>query len=304
MPADTNIVINLNKPPDITSHDAVSRVKRLLGVRKAGHAGTLDPLATGVLLVCLNEATKITRFLMGMEKQYRARVKLGERTDTFDAQGKVIDRREVPRLKKSEIEGCVSMFSGRIMQKPPMYSAIKIGGKTLHRLARKGIEIERPARSVEIYEIKVLDVDLPYFELLVSCSSGTYVRTLCDDIGRKIGTGAQLFALERTRIGSFALEDSVTIGDLSGDVLDAAPEGGPFSSIDSALSRLPEIIFNEEEYRLLRNGVRIRSRKIEKIPEESHLRLKGPQGDLFGIGRIDSGLVRVERLFNLPLNYQ
>ena len=304
MPEDINIVINLNKPPDITSHDAVSLVKRLLGVRKAGHAGTLDPLATGVLLVCLNEATKITRFLMGMEKQYRARVKLGERTDTCDSQGKVIDRREVPPLKKSEIEGCVSMFSGRIVQKPPMYSAIKIGGKTLHRLARKGIEIERPERSVEIYEIRVLDVDLPFFELLVSCSSGTYVRTLCDDIGKKMGTGAHLFALERTRIGSFALEDSTTIGALNGDLPAATPEGGSFSSIDSALARLPEMILDEAEYRLLRNGVRIRSRKTGEFPEESHLRLKGPQGNLFGIGRINSGLVRLERLLNLPLNYQ
>lgn len=295
-----NVIINLSKPPRITSHEAVSLVKRRLGVKKAGHAGTLDPLATGILLVCLNEATKVSRFLMDMDKEYRARVKLGERTDTCDSQGTVIERKEVPQLAESEIEEAVSTFRGMIMQKPPMYSAIKIGGKTLHRLARKGIEIERPERSVQIYDIRVLEVELPYFDLLVSCSRGTYIRTLCDDIGTKLGTGAHLSALERTRIGIFMLRDAVTIEGLSAE--ESAPGSGrsSFCSIDHALSRLPEIIFDEKEYSLIRNGVPVRLPEPWRLAEESVVRLKDPSKNLFGIGRIDAGVVRVERLLHLP----
>jgi tRNA pseudouridine55 synthase len=300
MPDDTNIIINLDKPLHITSHDAVSRVKRIFGVRKAGHAGTLDPLATGILLVCLNEATKITRFLMDMDKEYSALVKLGERTDTCDSQGTVIERRDVPELTKAQIEDAASVFRGTIMQKPPMYSAIKIGGKTLHRLARKGIEIERPERRVEIYDIRVRAVDLPYFDLSVSCSKGTYIRTLCDDIGSRLGTGAHLAALERTRIGFFALEDAVTIEGLNKEGLALAPNGRSFYSIDRALSRLPEIILEEPEHRLMSNGIRIRSQRADGLPDDSFIRLKGPSGNLFGIGRIKAGVVGVERLLHLP----
>ncbi|MEJ2685400.1 MAG: tRNA pseudouridine(55) synthase TruB [Candidatus Sulfobium sp.] len=299
-----NGIINLNKPPHITSHDAVSRVKRQLGVKKAGHAGTLDPLATGILLVCMNEATKVSRFLMDMDKEYRARVKLGERTDTCDSQGRVIDRRDVPDLAKAEIEETVSMFGGTIMQRPPMYSAIKIGGKTLHRLARKGIEIERPERRVQIYDIRVLEVDLPYFDLLVSCSRGTYIRTLCDDIGTRLGTGAHLSALERTRIGFFTLKDAVTIEGLNGEESALASDSRSLCSIDCALSRLPEIIFDEPEYRLIRNGVPIRLRKAGELTDGSSIRLKDPSKNLFGIGRINAGVVRVERLLHLPPKFE
>jgi tRNA pseudouridine55 synthase len=299
MPGDNNLIINFNKPLHITSHDAVSRVKRLLGARKAGHAGTLDPLATGILLVCLNEATKITRFLMDMDKEYSARVKLGERTDTCDSQGTVIERREVPELTQARIEEVASMFRGVIMQKPPMYSAIKIGGKTLHRLARKGIEIERPERRVEIYDIRVREVDIPYFDLSVSCSKGTYIRTLCEDIGTRLGTGAHLAALERTRIGPFALEDSVTIEGLEKEGSPLSSDSRSFCSIDRALSRLPEIMLDESDYRLLRNGVRIKSKKEDGLPDDSFIRLKGPTGNLFGVGRLEAGIIGVERLLHL-----
>lgn len=299
VPCAESIVINLNKPPDITSQKAVSRVKRLLGVKKAGHAGTLDPLATGVLLVCLNEATKITRFLMDTEKEYIARVKLGEKTDTGDSQGRVIGRKDVPLIDRTEIEKCATMFSGGIMQKPPMYSAVKIGGKTLHRLARKGIEIERPERRVEIYDIRILDVDLPYFDLQVTCSRGTYMRTLCEDIGTALGTGAHLTALERTRSGFFSVRESVTIGDLERGRAAMTPDGRSFFSIDGALTQLPDRAFDESECKLLRNGVPVRSEKAHGLPEGSYLRLKDPGGNLFGIGRINAGLVRVERLLHI-----
>ena len=299
MPNDANIVINLNKPPDITSQEAVSRVKRLLGAKKAGHAGTLDPLATGVLLICMNEATKISRFLTDMDKEYRVRVKLGERTDTCDSQGKVIATEDVPQLGRAEIERCVSMFRGVIMQKPPMYSAIKIGGKALHRLARKGIEIERPERRIEVYDIRVLEVELPYFGLLVSCSKGTYIRTLCDDVGKSLGPGAHVVELRRTKIGFFALDHAVTIEGLGGESPAIIPDSRSFYSIDQSLSRMPEIILDESDYGLIKNGVPVRMKKDCGFRDETYLKLKDPLGNLFGIGRINDGFIRVERLLHL-----
>lgn len=298
MPDKSNIIINLDKPPDITSQCAVSSVKRIVGARKAGHTGTLDPLATGILLICLNEATKVTRFLMDMDKEYRAIVKLGERTDTCDAQGTVIERNAVPHFGEAEIDKALSNFRGVIMQKPPMYSAVKIAGKTLHKLARKGIEVERPDRRVQIYDIRILGLDLPYFEISASCSKGTYIRTLCDDIGTVLGTGAHLAGLKRTRIGPFSLKDAVTIEDLKREGTVAAPDGRSFYSIDSALSRLPEIRFDQSECRMIRNGLRIRPVKV-KVPDGSYLKLKDLSGNFLGIGRMEAGLIRVERLLHL-----
>lgn len=298
-----NVIINLNKPSGITSQQAVTKVKRLFGSRKAGHAGTLDPMATGVLLVCLNEATKITRFLSDMDKQYNARVKLGERTDTYDSQGRIIEKKDISSLTEAEVTKTVMMFSGRIKQTPPMYSAVKVGGETLYKLARKGLEIKRPERFVEIYEIKIREIDLPYFDLTISCSKGTYIRTLCDDIGMRLGTGAHLVSLERTRIGSFGVEKAASFGDLvSSEVF--------FYSIDKALSILKEILLSETDYKKAKNGIQIISSlavcgrtptgEIHELNNDEFVRLKGPAGDLFGIGRVYSNnIIRIERILNL-----
>ena len=197
-----DLIINLNKSPGITSHQAVAQVKRLLGVKKAGHTGTLDPMATGVLLVCLNEATKVSRFLLDMDKQYRARVKLGERTDTYDSQGRVIEQKDASALTEDDVVSAVKMFEGSMTQKPPMYSAIKIQGKKLYELARKGIEIERQERHVRIYKLRVSGFNLPYFDLAISCSKGTYVRTLAEDIARALGTCGHVSLLRRLHVES------------------------------------------------------------------------------------------------------
>lgn len=292
-----NRIINLNKPSGISSHQAVTRIRRLLGVKKAGHAGTLDPLATGILLVCLGEATKITRFFLDMDKKYRARVKLGERTDTYDSHGRIIEQKDVSSVTEAELLSTVMMFRGRIGQKPPMYSAVKIRGKTLYRLARKGIEIDRPERSVEIYDISVPDVDLPYFDLVVSCSKGTYIRSLCDDIGMRLGTGAHMVALERVRIGAFGIEDSATFDAIERE--DFWMDEKSHSSIDAALSGLREIILESAAYEKARNGVQITSEKAREFYDDEFVRLKGPSGNLFGIGRTQQGVIRIERILNL-----
>ena len=178
-----NLVINLNKPKGITSQQAVTKLKHIFAARKAGHAGTLDPIATGILLVCLNEATKITRFLADADKEYLAVMKLGERTDTLDSEGKIIYKAPHFSVDKNLIETVLERFRGVIKQIPPMYSAIKVAGSPLYKLARKGIEIERQHRSVNIYKLDMVGFAPPFLEIRALCSKGTYIRTLCDDIG-------------------------------------------------------------------------------------------------------------------------
>ncbi len=293
-----DLIINLNKPQGLTSHQAVAAVKRLLNVRKAGHTGTLDPLATGVLLVCLNEATKVSRFLLDMDKRYLARVKLGERTDTYDSEGNIIEERDASGLKEEDVVRAVRMFEGRITQKPPMYSAVKVRGRKLYQLARRGIEIERQERHVSVYELKVVDFDLPYFDLVISCSKGTYIRTLCNDIGNLIGTGAHLYRLERSAIGPFDIKDSARQEDLARkDFFEVRKKS--YYSIDEALLALREIVLDEEDYQRARRGIPIKGNKIRDLPCCDFVKLKSPHGALFGIGRIDSGDVRIERILNI-----
>lgn len=286
-----HVIINLNKPSGITSRQAVTKVQRLLGARKAGHAGTLDPQAKGVLLVCLNEATKVTRFLMDMDKQYKATVKLGERTDTCDAEGKVIEKKDISFLSESDLYETVRTFKGSILQKPPMYSALKIGGKTLYKLARKGIEIERAERTVHIYDIEISSIDIPYFDLTISCSKGTYIRSLCDDIGMKLGTGAHMASLERTAVGFFHIKDSFSFDDLpASEKL--------FYSIDQALAKLPEIKLADPDYQKAKHGVKVTLESFNLYNGE-FVKLKDPEGNLFAIGRAESDIISIERVLNL-----
>ena len=291
-----NIIINLNKPKGITSQQAVTRVKKLLGVRKAGHTGTLDPMATGVLLICLNEATKVSRFLLDKDKTYRARLKLGERTDTLDADGKLIETRDVPPFTPGHVVSVAEQFVGKIMQKPPMYSAVKRNGQPLYTLARKGIEVERAERPVEIYNIKLLQIDLPYVDIAVSCSKGTYIRTLCDEIGLMLGTGAHITALERTSIGAFTLGASVTFDRLGQGISDDAP---CVSSIDHALSDFSELMLDETDCNKARNGIPLSRDLVNEIPDNAHIRLKDPSGSLLGIGITQYEKISIERNFNL-----
>jgi tRNA pseudouridine55 synthase len=292
-----NIIINLNKPRGITSHKAVSRVKRLLGAKKAGHTGTLDPLATGVLLICLNEATKVSRFLLDMDKTYRAKVRLGVTTDTGDSEGRVVEEKAVAGLVEEELIRTVKSFSGLIKQKPPMHSAVKVGGVKLYDLARKGLVVERPERVVKIYDINVLNVDLPFLQLSVCCSKGTYIRTLCEDIGRALGTGAHLAALERTGAGPFDIEQSVTFDELEGGFFSSS---GKYScTIDAALWAMREVVLDAADCERARVGLQTPLREIDDLAEGSFVKLKGPSGNLFAIGRIQSHCLFIERLLNL-----
>ncbi|MBW2557295.1 MAG: tRNA pseudouridine(55) synthase TruB [Deltaproteobacteria bacterium] len=211
-----NGVLIIDKPSGRTSYDIVRDVKKLLGTKKVGHAGTLDPLATGVLTICVNEATKLAQFFSNDDKDYRATMLLGVRTDTLDIEGKVTERCEPqPHLQAGEIKGAVEGFVGRIEQRVPKYSAVKFKGKPLYKWTRQGVDIEPPLRKVDLYHINVEEVRIPYVTFTVSCSKGTYIRSLCADIGDRLGCGACLSALRRTRSGCFSEKDAISLEGLA-----------------------------------------------------------------------------------------
>lgn len=203
--------LNLNKPAAMTSHAVVARVRRSLGIKKLGHAGTLDPLATGVLVLCVGGATRLSEYVMESVKRYRALLRLGVTTDTYDAEGTVVRQRDPSRVTRNQIERALSQFIGPIEQVPPMYSAVKHNGRKLYELARAGKTVERRPRPVTIYELEVTHYVSPFLTLEVVCSPGTYVRSLAHDLGQALKVGASLAGLTRTASGMFTLENAVSL---------------------------------------------------------------------------------------------
>jgi len=209
-----NGVLIIDKPSGKTSYDVIRDVKKLLGTKKVGHAGTLDPLASGVLVICVNEATKLAQFFSNDDKDYSATMLLGVRTDTLDTDGKVIERLE-PHLQPEKIKDTVKSFAGRIEQRAPKYSAVKFKGQPLYKWTRRGVDVEPPLRKVDIYTIETGEIELPHVSFSVSCSKGTYIRSLCADIGDKLGCGACLAGLRRTRSGGFSEKDAMSLENLA-----------------------------------------------------------------------------------------
>jgi len=204
-------ILNINKSPGMTSFDVVARVKRITGERHTGHAGTLDPMATGVLPVCLGQATRVIEFLFDETKTYRAEVKLGITTDTYDSTGKILKTADASDITREMVETVLEKFRGQILQTPPMYSAIKHKGKPLYKLARSGIEVERESRPAYIYRLEFINWRPPVFSLEIVCGKGTYIRSLAHDIGEALGSGAVMTNLIRSRVGPFTIEDAITL---------------------------------------------------------------------------------------------
>ena len=246
--------LNVNKPLRLTSHDVVAQVRRrykeLTGSKKVGHAGTLDPLATGVLVLCLGGATRLSDYVMHTTKQYRAQIKLGQTTTTYDAEGDVVTEADASHITQADVEAILPQFTGDIQQIPPMYSAIKVDGQKLYDLARDGQTIERKARDITISSLKILSWQSPVFELDVVCSSGTYIRSLAYDIGQALGVGAYLSGLERLASGNFHVDSSLTLDTIMND--DSWLEH--IISPKDALSDRPSIILTPEELELIQNG--------------------------------------------------
>jgi tRNA pseudouridine55 synthase len=285
-------VLNLDKPGGLTSRQAVSRVKRELRVKKAGHAGTLDPMATGVLLVCIGEATKISSLLMDMPKTYEAELRLGQRTDTLDADGPIIEEREVSEIPGDAIGAALDSFRGLIRQTPPMYSAIKKDGRPLYELAREGRTVKRKEREVTIYEIECTGYQHPFLRIRVGCSRGTYIRTLAEDIAGRLGTVAHLSALRRTRVGLFNVEDASSL-----ERADAWQ--GDMVSIDRALVSIKEVVLGEEDFVRMQSGGFVNPEKYGMAGPAPALRLKSPRGELFAVGSSDRRRIKVERILHL-----
>lgn len=258
-----NGILLIDKPQGMTSHDVVRRVRRLLRIRRVGHTGTLDPLATGVLPVAVGEATRIVEFLMEGDKTYRAVLKLGETTTTQDADGEVLERRPVDGITMDAIVAAARSFEGVIRQLPPMYSALKKDGVPLYRLARQGIEVAREFRQVRIERLRIIAVDLPLVTLEVDCSKGTYVRTLCHDLGQAVGTGAHLVALRRTRTGEFTETDCIAL-----QQLEAEGSTAPlFLSMAEALRGMPAIEVDVDAAHRLADGVPPSAASVVAAPD-------------------------------------
>lgn len=265
----------INKESGITSHDVVAKVRRALKFKKIGHAGTLDPMATGVVVVALGKATRLIRFLKEI-KTYKAEVFLGITTDTLDAEGKITSQQEVT-VSKEEIEQVIQKYIGKIEQIPPMFSAVQQDGKRLYDLARQGIEVERKVRHTEIFDIKILSWDLPKFSIEVFCRSGTYIRTLADDIGRDLGCGAHLSKLERNNSNGFDISLALNIADLNTDNVNEH-----LLPIDFPLQHLDKLVLPDEEEEKYLNGI-----KLLKPDFPTGVKLvKNSQGKLLGIAQL------------------
>jgi tRNA pseudouridine55 synthase len=278
----------LDKPVGMSSNAALQEAKRLARAKKAGHAGTLDPLASGLLVVLFGEATKFAGPLLDADKEYLATLELGRRTSTGDAEGEVLEERPVA-VTPTQIEAALERFRGAIEQVPPMHSALKRDGVPLYKLARKGKTVERASRRVQIFELAMLGYQPPRLELRVRCSKGTYIRTLAEDIGAALGTGAHLAALRRSRSGAFRVEDALTLSELR-----AQPrEGWPLLALAALLAGFPATRLDAAAEARLRNGQAL---KISGL-QEGLCALYGADGALIGLARaLPEGLVRAVRL--------
>jgi len=287
-------ILLLDKPLGLSSNHALQRVKRLFDARKAGHTGSLDPLADGMLPICLGDATKISAYLLDADKYYRFRVRLGQTTATGDAEGEILETRSTEHVTREQIEQLLPRFVGEIEQLPPMYSALKHQGKRLYELAREGIEVEREPRKVTIHSLALGETELPEFELRVHCSKGTYVRTLAEDLGAALGCGAHVVALRRTGVGPYTdlrmytMEELERVAEQGHAALDAL-----LLPIDTALSAWPEVRVSADTAFYLRQGQAV---LIPKAPTEGWVRIyQGEQ--LLALGEVlDDGRITPRRL--------
>lgn len=259
-----NGIINIYKEAGFTSFDVVAKMRGILKIKKIGHTGTLDPDATGVLPVCIGNGTKLVELLADHDKEYVAELKLGIVTDTQDLSGTILEESEVNFTDK-QIQEAVESFIGEGMQIPPMYSAIKVNGKKLYELAREGKEIERKARPVCFHEIEILAIELPIVKLRVVCSKGTYIRTLCHDIGQKLGCGASMKSLERTRVGDFRIEEALTLKQLE-QYRDEGKLENIILSPDRVFQHISVVMAKKEYAKLLDNGNAIYPNMLEQSP--------------------------------------
>lgn len=296
-------VLLLDKPAGISSNDALIQAKRYFNAKKAGHTGTLDPFATGLLPLCFGEATKFSQDLLNADKTYETIVHLGIQTNTGDTEGEIVQELSVPDLTASQIEDVLERFRGEIKQTPPMYSALKREGRPLYEYARKGIELEREARDIVIHELILIEWQKPFLRLSVTCSKGTYIRVLGEDIGKAIGCGAHLKSLRRTRVGSLSLERAIGLSVLK-ETQESSQEikNGHLLPVDWLLSDSPVINLTDELASRYCNGQRLSVAKenIQVQSQSERYRVYSPSGVFMGTAVLRSdGVLAPERLVTL-----
>ena len=282
-----NGIIILDKPSGFTSFDAVAVMRGLSHQKKIGHTGTLDPMATGVLPVLLGKAAKALNFLPDTDKEYQAAFRLGERRDTGDITGEVVETNAAPVVLEA-LESVLPRFRGEISQVPPMYSAVSVGGKRLYELARKGVEVDRPARQVTISALELLSYDPETREgtLRVSCSKGTYIRTLIEDLAKAAGSCGTMTALRRTRACGFTLEDARSLEELKALAGEGKLEEVLFP-VERLFSQYPEVTVSAAQARRFENGGGLDLVRVRKAPQEGLCRVKSPEGEFLGLGNVD-----------------
>ena len=295
---DIDGVFLLDKPQGMSSNDIMQKVKRLFQANKAGHSGALDPLATGMLPICLGEATKFSQFLLDADKRYVVTAKLGERTDTSDAEGQVVETRPV-NVETSQILTALEQFRGDILQVPTMFSALKHNGKPLYEYARAGITVEREARPITIFELNFIEYQAPFLTLEVHCSKGTYIRTLVDDLGEVLGCGAHVTVLRRIAVADYPAEKMMTW-----DALQALAEQGDLDQhllpIDTAVSKLPALKLNAEQSKGIGFGQRVKFANEAKL--RGQVRLFSDKNIFLGVALIDdNNVIRPQRLITQSL---
>lgn len=288
-----NGVLNIFKNKGMSSFDVVRKIKFLANEKKVGHTGTLDPEATGVLPVCIGRATKTIDYIMNSNKGYEVKFLLGVKTTTYDLEGEVVERNETSHLTEEEVSNAILSFVGEYNQVPPMYSALKKNGVRLYELARQGIEVEREARRINIFNISNLEFDLPYVSMKVACSKGTYIRSLCYDIGEKLKVGAVMTELNRYETSVFTQENSVNIEDLTKENINEH-----IITIEEALSSYPKLTIRSSFTKLLINGVKVFDKRLTNEKREKNVlyRVYDSEQTFIGIGKQDDEGFKIEKL--------
>ena len=289
---DVHGVFLLDKPQGVSSNDIMQKVKRLFKANKAGHTGALDPLATGMLPICLGEATKFSQFLLDSDKRYVVTAKLGERTDTSDAEGQVVQSREV-NVAEADILAALPAFRGEILQVPTMFSALKHNGKPLYEYARAGVTVEREARPITIFELKFIDYQAPFLTLEVHCSKGTYIRTLVDDLGEALGCGAHVTMLRRLAVADYPIEEMMPIEDLA-----LLADSFPSSELDRLLLPMDTAVASLPQTKAVGFGQRVKFENSQAL--SGLVRLFSENGQFLGIAEITVGnIIRPNKMVNL-----
>ena len=276
-------IIIINKPSGCTSHDIVSKIRKKLNIKKVGHTGTLDPLATGVLPILLGNATKLSKYLINHDKEYIATIKLGVKTDTADIEGIVLEKQEVPQISEKQIIEILDSCIGKQKQIPPMYSAIKVKGKKLYEYARNGENIEVEPRDIEIYNIELIQYKDNNIKFKVACSKGTYIRSLCENIAQKLNTVGTMLELKRTQVGIFKIEEAAELEELLTNGINEENLITP----EKLFAKRPKVILNQNQLKSFLNGVKLKTEN-----EDGIYRIYAETNNFIGLGEVKNRLLK------------